>query len=332
MCAESSALIWLPLKSSFWSSLSLLQPTWLTNRGLLPIPLFPDRSGRLDTHAGRGLQWRRRSQRRHQRRASLPGGTMLLHFAHVCKYCEAAVAQWRISGWHTHTHAHSLGSPDMGVDCQLYLPQRLSNEFVLSTHPVRSQMCSRLLRLALEKIAGSLEKTSRPFLRKRQWAPAQQCLPPPGEHTPVSSNIACLSEQPCLCHPPPHTAVCPRGFCHARSWPCTRSRPGWDVSDTVQRVGVYLRCLWQVAGKDWPRPSRGSGVKLRCGSGCGCSSGVKKSKLSASRVFFCLFFFLDWNFLQTSTKKQFLWLELGWVVWKNFLDFCFLDLGFGLDL
>lgn len=62
-----------PLPLSLWP-FSPLQPTWLTHHGgLLPLPLLPDHSGGVGAHAGRGLQRRRRSQRRHQRRASLPG-------------------------------------------------------------------------------------------------------------------------------------------------------------------------------------------------------------------------------------------------------------------
>lgn len=94
--------------SLYASPLPLLQPTWLTHGGFLPIPLFPEPPGGFSTHARRGLQWQRRSQRRHQHRASLPGGMTLLHFARICKYCEGAAAQCRISGIHTHTHSAPL--------------------------------------------------------------------------------------------------------------------------------------------------------------------------------------------------------------------------------
>lgn len=146
----------------------LLQPTWLTHHGgLLPLPLLPDHSGGVGARAGRGLQQRRRqrSQRRHQRRASLPGEMTPLRNAHIRKY--GATAELPQLSARSPAGTRTLGSPDMGVYRQLYFPQRLSNEFVLSTHPAWSQMCSRLLRLALEKLAGSLEKTSRRFLKAR---------------------------------------------------------------------------------------------------------------------------------------------------------------------
>lgn len=158
--AKWSHLVWFPLKLSFWSSFSLLQPTWLTHHsGLLPLPLLPDHSGGVGAHAGHGLRRRRRRQRRHQCRASLPGEMTLLHNAHICKYGGAAELLQLSAGSPAGTR--TTGSPDMGVYRQLYFPQRLSNEFVLSTHPAWSQMCCSLLRLALEKLAGSLKKTCR---------------------------------------------------------------------------------------------------------------------------------------------------------------------------
>lgn len=143
----------------------LLQPTRLTHHGgLLPLPLLPDHSGGVGARAGRGLQ-RRRSQRRHQRHASLPGEMTALRNAHIRKYGPTTELPQLSAGSPAGTR--TLGFPDKGVYRQLYFPQRLSNEFVLSTHPAWSQMCSRLLRLALEKLAGSLEKTSRRFLKVR---------------------------------------------------------------------------------------------------------------------------------------------------------------------
>lgn len=89
----------------------------------------------------------------------------LLHNAHICKYGANAELTQLSAGSPAGTR--TLGSPDMGVYRQLYFPQRLSNEFVLSTHPAWSQMCSRLLRLALGKLARSLERTFRRFLTER---------------------------------------------------------------------------------------------------------------------------------------------------------------------
>lgn len=155
-----------------------------------------------------------------------------------------------------------FGYPVMGVYCQVYFPQRLSNEFVLSTHPVRSHMCSSLLRLVPEKLQARLGRAKREiqaiteefsfawrdhrglrnFACSSPWAQASVCR-------------CIVSQHPCLCRsfPLPHTTVCPRGFCRARTRPRAHSWPSRDINYTVQRVGVYLRCLRQVAGKDWSK-------------------------------------------------------------------------------
>lgn len=67
-----------------------------------------------------------------------------------------------------------------------------------------------------------------------------------------------------------HTTVHSRGGSHARPWARARSRPGQDTAYAAQRMGVYLRCLRQVAGKDWLRFHRG---QLSSESGCVCGLG-----------------------------------------------------------
>jgi len=67
----------------------------------------------------------------------------------------------------------------------------------------------------------------------------------------------CLSPVSLSSLPLPHATVHPRGCSHARPRAHACSRPSQDVAYAAQRMGVYLRCLRQVAGKDWLRAKWG---------------------------------------------------------------------------
>lgn len=164
------------------------------------------------------------------------------------------------------------------------------------------------LDLRRRKLAGSLEGKNKgdlpgPFKREGVCEPREHRAsfafsPPPREQRPVSEqHCMSLSNPVSVIHPPhlpPHTfhiAVRPRGFCHARARPRAHSRPGRDVNYTVQRVGVYLRCLsrWQVRIGPRPRGGGGPGSSLEVAwvSCWGVARGVTNQCGVTAVFFFC---------------------------------------------
>lgn len=200
-------------------------------------------------------------------------------------------------------------------------------------------MCSSLLRLAPEKLQAHLGRVKREI-----QAITEEFIFAGRDHhglrnfafsSPWTKASVChcnVSQHPCLCRsfPLPHTTVCPRGFCRAHTRPRAHSRPSRDINYTVQRVGVYLRCLRQVAGKDWSKALWGGFSSDR---GCSCGLGLNRSS-GVTNQHRQSFFLFTGNFPPTTRSNS--WYHFDWVEWfgGNFLGFFISpsNLGFSLEL
>lgn len=221
---------------------SPLQPTWLTHHGgLLPLPLLPDRSGGVGAHAGRGLQRRRRSQRRHQRRASLPGEKTPLQRVE-CAYMQIRRSslqdpRHRLTRLPWHGCVSSAIFPPEAIKrvCPVYSPCRVTKCAAACLDLRRGKLAGSLKRKEEWNFQSDLLRSDCVSSRRTVSLQRHSAFSLPRDKGQCPCSIACLSEQPCLCHSPspsphlyfPHRSTPPRILSCMRTATCTlTTRPG----------------------------------------------------------------------------------------------------------